>query len=361
MGAAIHPVAGGDVHRHGRTFADGAIEHDFPVTRLAQHAEMLVEAAVRRVNGPRNDARFHPFALFAKIDDDHPLAIVPDDGFRGDCRHLALAFQIQPHADIFRHGHIHHFRVRQVQPGHQFDVFGPRADLESRIVGAFLGNGRHHVALIVVRRIDKRAVGKLQHAVEQRIILLAGIAILEIGSPGAPDQQRVAGKDPVIHAETIAVIGMAGGMHRREVQPLDGHPFAVGDAHRHHVDRRLLAHHRDTVGAVAKRPHGGDVIGMNMRINDFHQLQVQLFQKLDIPVGFLEYRIDQKRLSTRPAGKQIGVGRGHGIEHLAENHDGILPFPRICKIFPFCAMPAMAQTCPSARLASASKPPHPAA
>ena len=55
-------------------------------------------------------------------------------------RHFALAFEIQPHPDIFRNRHIHHFRVRQVQAGHQLDI--QRSDLQARIVGPFLADGQ---------------------------------------------------------------------------------------------------------------------------------------------------------------------------------------------------------------------------
>ena len=286
---------------------------------------MLVEAAVGGMDRSRDDARFHALALLAEIDQKHAFGVVHDDAFRRYRRHFALAVEIQPHPDIFRNRHIHHFRVRQVQAGHQLDIFSARSDLQARIVGPFLADGRDHVTLVVMGRIDKRAFGQFQHPVEQRIILLTGITVLEIRPAGAADQKRVAGEYPVVHAETVAVIGVPRRVHGRQVDPLDGYPLAVGDPHRHHIDRRLLAHHRDAVRAVAKGTHGGNMVGMDMGVDNLHQLQVQLLQQPDIAVGFLEHRVDQQRLAAGAACQQVGVGRGNRIEHLPKNHRNILP------------------------------------
>jgi len=64
---------------------------------------------------------------------------------------------------------------------------------------------------------------------------------------------------------------------------------------------------------------------MDMGVDNLHQLQVQLLQQPDIAVGFLEHRVDQKRLAAGAACQQVGVGRGNRIEHLPKNHRNILP------------------------------------
>ena len=45
---------------------------------------------------------------------------------------------------------------------------------------------------------------------------------------------------------------MAGRVHHLEREPLDRHPVALGDPHRHHVGLALLAHDGDAVGAVTQ-------------------------------------------------------------------------------------------------------------
>ena len=83
---------------------------------------MLVEAAVRRMDRTGDDARLHPFGLLAKIDKDHAIRVFPDDRLGRDGRDLLLPREVKPHSHIFRHRHIHHFRIGQIQTRHQFDV-----------------------------------------------------------------------------------------------------------------------------------------------------------------------------------------------------------------------------------------------
>ena len=98
---------------------------------------------------------------------------------------------------VGRHGDVHHLRVRQFQVGHQRDVVVDRLDLQARIVALLLANGGDGVAFVVVRGEHQRLVGQPQQLAEQRFILRAGVAVLEIGAAGAADQQRVAGEDAV--------------------------------------------------------------------------------------------------------------------------------------------------------------------
>ena len=107
---------------------------------------------------------------------------------------------------------------------------------------------------------------------------------------------------------------MARRIHRGKAQPLDRHRVTICNTYRYDVYWRLLAHHGDAVRSVAERPHGGDMIGMDMRIDHLHQPQVELLEKLQVTVRFLENGIDQQRLAAGPACKQIGVCRRHGIE-----------------------------------------------
>ena len=42
-----------------------------------------------------------------------------------------------------------------------------------------------------------RLLGELQQATEERVVLRARVAVLEIGPAGAADEQRIAGEDAV--------------------------------------------------------------------------------------------------------------------------------------------------------------------
>ena len=104
---------------------------------------------------------------------------------------------VQTDMHVGRHRHVHHLRIGQLQIVHQIDIFVDRFDPEPRIEQLFLADGRDGIALVVVRRIDQRLVGQLQQLAEDRIVLRARIAVLEIGAAGAADEQRVAGEHPV--------------------------------------------------------------------------------------------------------------------------------------------------------------------
>ena len=106
---------------------------------------------------------------------------------------------VQPDLHVGGHRDIHHLRVGQIQVVHQRDIFVDRLHLKARIERLLLADGGDGVALVVVRGIDQRLVGQLQQPAEDRLVLRARIAVLEIGAAGAADQQRVAGEHPVRH------------------------------------------------------------------------------------------------------------------------------------------------------------------
>ncbi len=116
----------------------------------------------------------------------------------------------QPDLHVGRHGDVHHLRVRQFQVGHQRDIVVDRLDLQARIVALLLADGGHGVAFVVVRREHQGLVGQPQQLAEQRFILRARVAVLEIGAAGAADQQRVAGEHAVAHQEAVGIVGVAG-------------------------------------------------------------------------------------------------------------------------------------------------------
>ena len=227
-------------------------------------------------------------------------------------------------AHVGRHRDVHHLRIGQVQVVHQCDVFVDRLHLQARIVALLLADRADRVAFVVVRREHHRFVGQAQQAVEDRLVLRARIAVLEIGAAGAADQQRVAGEHPVRHDEAVGIVGMAGRIGDIEADALDAEPVAVGDAHRHHVDAGLLAHHGDAARPVAQRAEAGDVIGVQMRIDRLHQLQVELADELQVAIDLLQHRIDDQRLAAAAGRKQVGVGAGRRVEQLAEDHDHLL-------------------------------------
>ena len=95
---------------------------------------------------------------------------------------------------------------------------------------------------------------------------------------------------------------------------------AVGQPHGDDIDPGLLAHDRDAARAIAQRAEAGDVVGMQMGIHRFHQLQVEFADQLQVAVHLLQHRVDDQRFPAAAGGQQVGVGAGGGIEQLAEKH-----------------------------------------
>ena len=285
-------------------------------------ADIVLELGVRSVQRTRNGAGPLAFRLFAQIDQrdvhptDEPLGL--NGGKRpASARHILL---MQPLTDVGGNRNIHHFRVGQVEARHQRRILIGVANLKARIEALFLADGADGVALVVVRGEDERLFGQ-PHEALQALVLGAGIAVLEVGAAGAADQERIAGEHAVAEMKAIGIVGVAGGIEHVEAQALDAEPVAVGDPHRDDVDLALLAHHCHAARAVAQRPKTGDVVGVQMRVDRFHQPKVELLHQLEVAVDLLQHRIDDERLASAPAGENVAVGARDAVEQLPEDHE----------------------------------------
>ena len=116
------------------------------------------------------------------------------------------------------------------------------------------------------------------------------------------------------------IVGVPRRVKHSEAQPVDLDVVAFRHAHGDDIRVRLLAHHRDAMGAVAQRTQSGDVVGVQMRVDGLYQLEFELAHELQIAVDLLQHRIDDQRLAAMPAGNDIGIGAGNVVEELAEYH-----------------------------------------
>jgi hypothetical protein len=71
---------------------------------------------------------------------------------------------------------------------------------------------------------------------------------------------------------------------------------------------------------IAQRTEPGNMVGMQMRVDGFHELEIKFVNKVQIAVDLFEYRIDDQGLAARTAREQVGIGAGHLVEKLTENH-----------------------------------------
>ena len=173
-----------------------------------------------------------------------------------------------------------------------------------------LADGRDGLALVVVGGIDQRFVRQFHQLVEDRIVLRARVAVLEIGAAGAADQQRVAGEYAVVEQERIGVVGVTRRVQHVEAHALDFDAVAFGHAHGDDVGVGLFAHYGDALGAVAQRAEAGDMVGVQMGVDGLDQFEVELAHELQIAVDPLQHRIDDQRLAAMPAGEKISVSAG---------------------------------------------------
>src|SRR6185437_2709726 len=305
------------LHRHGGALAERAKEQQPFARRAGQFVQNAAgpdgfhEARIGRVQRAGDAAMALAFAFLAQVDQGDVASSQQRRRILRRHRPAALRHLLlmQSLAHVGGHRDIHHLRVGEFEAGHERLIFLRRTHLEARVVGAFLGYRADAVALVIVTREDQRFVGQLQQAVEDAFILRAGAAVLEIGAPGAADQQGVAGEHPIRQGEAIAVVGMAGRIDDVETDALDVQPLAIADPHRYDIDLALFAHHGDAFGVVVQ-----------VGVDRLDQLQIEFLDEFQVAVDAIEHGIDNQRLAAAAAGHQVGVRARRGVKELAEDH-----------------------------------------
>ena len=139
-------------------------------------------------------------------------------------------FLMQTDMHVGRHRHVHHLRVGKLQLAHQVDVFVDRLYLQPRIEAFLLADGGDRIAFVVVGGVYERLFRQLQQFSEDRVVLRARVAVLEIGAAGAANEKRVAGEDAVAHQEAVGIVGVAGRIEHVERDTLGRELVALGDA-----------------------------------------------------------------------------------------------------------------------------------
>ena len=105
----------------------------------------------------------------------------------------------------------------------------------------------------------------------------------------------------------------------RRIEYIEAHAFdselvAFSEPHRNDVGFGLLAHDGDAMGAVTQCTKPGNVIGVQVSIDRFNQLEIQFLHQLEIAIDFLQHRVDDQRFAARPTGEQVRVGSGDLIK-----------------------------------------------
>src|SRR4249919_1343059 len=105
-----------------------------------------------------------------------------------------------------------------------------------------------------------------------------------------------------------------------ERHTLNRQSVAIRQTHRDDVSLCLLAHDRNAMRMVTQCAEPGDVVCMQMCVDGLYELEIEFVNEMQIAVDLLQNRIDDQRLAARTAREQIGIGAGHLIEELTEDH-----------------------------------------
>ncbi len=193
---------------------------------------------------------------------------------------------------------------------------------EPRIEAFLFGHAGHGKAAIVVGGIEETRIGQRKYLLAHRAIERLGTPRLEVGPPGAADEEAVAGEG---RAQIVEDIGKAaagvpgrGADHqaaRANVEDIVGDEIAVGAL------GAAGAGKRDTAAEpLLQEPGAGDMIGMDMRLQRPYELQSELGDERSVAADLLEHGIDQHRHARLGVADEIGIGRGLRVEELPEDH-----------------------------------------
>ena len=217
----------GRLDRHRGALPVGAVEDQGAgggggeLVEQAPRREVAVEVGIGGVHRAGEHAVPLPLAPVAQVHEEHVAGVESRPDLiavqrPAPRRHVVLR---EPDRQVRGDRDIHHLRVGEVQAVHQVHVLVDRLDLEARVAHLLLADGADGVALVVVRREDQGLVGEAKQAVEEGVVLVHGVAVLEVGAPRPPDEQRVSGEDAIAEQEAVGVVGVPGGVEHLRLMP----------------------------------------------------------------------------------------------------------------------------------------------
>ena len=86
------------------------------------------------------------------------------------------------------HGDVDQPRLWQVEAIHDSYEFVARLAGEPRIVRFLASDARHLLSVVIVGRIDQRAIGQTKQALRDAVVQRAGVAALKISAAATVDE-----------------------------------------------------------------------------------------------------------------------------------------------------------------------------
>ncbi len=199
------------------------------------------------------------------------------------------------------------------------EILFPGVPADARVEASFLADRARRAPLVVVRRIDPALVGQGEQLLADRPEQQLGVALLEVGAPGAAHEQRIAREHRAMIArherQATRSVSRRGTHLERFCAELD---YVTMRKRLIHVLGLIDPSQRD---AAAERrlhqPGAGHVIGVAMRVESEQQAELELADQRLVPRVLLEHRIDQHRGAVPLVREQVGVGTRQLIEELA--------------------------------------------
>ncbi len=210
---------------------------------------------------------------------------------------------------IAGHSEIHELRVRQIELRHDPDEFLQRfSATDARIAGLFLADAGYAPSLVIVARIDQHLVRQGEELAGDRAVQRCGIAVLEVGTTTAVDQQGIAGEYAIMQPVSEMVVGMAGRVQRQDRDTANGErPGLIYS----NIDTRQAVRRRtgDTAAGFLPEAAGrGQMVCMDMRIEGTGKPELQTVELGKIALPGWQHRIDQHCKTGFFAAEQIGPG-----------------------------------------------------
>ena len=230
----------------------------------------------------------------------------------GGARHLGVIGLARAH--VGGHGDGNLPGVGKAQVFHEADevaFVGLAAD--ARVVRPLLADRGDGAAAVVVPGENQAVVGQAEYLPGDRAEERGGIALLEIATAGAADQQAVAGEGQAMvvgHVGQAAVGVPWGGAHFQGTLP-EGDSVAMIEPQIGPLQVIAIAPGDPDLaaGGQSHQRGAGHMIGMAVRVEGGNQLEPELLDQCAVAQVLLVDRVDDHGLAALRVGQQVGIGR----------------------------------------------------
>lgn len=145
----------------------------------------------------------------------------------------------------------------------------------------------------------------------QAVPVFTGIAAEQVGAAGAAfaQEQEVAGEERVLAEQRHAVLGVAGGVQHAQGDVAADHAVVLAQPLGRRAHRTLVMHRVRHAGLFGQQRAGRDVVGMRVRVEHAHEVQVVLAERGRVEVDVIDDGVDKHRLTRPLASDEPGLAR----------------------------------------------------